>query len=163
MIWTADLDAAARAHAQETYPAECCGLLLAPGAGPDTGAEAEAPTAAIYRRCDNTQRQDPALDPDGAARGAETAFHLDGGQIVRAEREGFEIRGIVHSHPDHDAYFSAMDRQVATWQLGDDLPPEPAYPGVSYLVISVRAGVAGDQRWFLWDDGAGDFVQGVAP
>ncbi len=153
MIWTERLDALARAHAEEAYPAECCGLLLQE----QQGGPGE------YRRCDNVQRDDPALDPDGAARGAETAFHLDGREIVRAEREGLEIRGIIHSHPDHDAYFSAMDRQMATWRLGDDLPAEPAYPGVAYLVISVRAGSAGDQRWFGWSGDAGDFEEIAAP
>ena len=58
----------------------------------------------------------------------------------RLEREGLEVRGIVHSHPDHAAHFSAMDRQQATWRLGDD-PPEPSFPGVSYLVISVYDGL----------------------
>lgn len=154
MIWSAELDAQARAHAQQAYPAECCGLLLTPR-------QPGRPT--VYRRCDNTQASDPALDPSGAARGSETAFHLDGGEVVRAEREGYEIRGIIHSHPDHDAYFSPMDREVATWRLGDDLPPEPAYPGVSYLVISVRDGVADDQRWFEWDEAAADFAECAGP
>lgn len=154
MIWTDLLNADARAHAEQAYPAECCGLLLIPSSGDGPG---------VYRRCDNTQATDPALDPSGQARGSETAFHLDGREVVRAEREGYDIRGIIHSHPDHDAYFSGMDREVATWRLGDDLPPEPAYPGVSYLVISVRKGAAGDQRWFAWNDRDADFAEVPAP
>ena len=152
MIWTDELEAQARVHAEEAYPAECCGLLLQSRGG----------GGGLYRPCDNLQSVDPILDPGGRVRGSDTAFHLDGTEVIRAEREGLEVRGIVHSHPDHAAHFSAMDRQQATWRLGDD-PPEPSFPGVAYLVISVYGGRSKDAVWFHWNDGLGDFEEGATP
>ena len=152
MIWTDELEARAREHAEESYPAECCGLLLQ---SRETG-------VGEYRPCDNLQDVEPVLDPSGRVRGADTAFRLDGTEVVRAEREGFDLRGIVHSHPDHPAQFSAMDREQATWRFEDDAP-EPAFPGVSYLVISVYDGCSKDAVWFQWQEGERDFVEGLAP
>jgi len=152
VIWTDALEAQARVHAEREYPAECCGLLLQPRGG----------GGGVYRPCDNLQGEDPALDPDGRSRGTDTAFRLDGLEVIRAEREGLEVRGIVHSHPDHPAVFSAMDREQATWRVGNDAP-EPTFPGVSYLVISVYDGRAEDAAWFHWNEGLGDYEPGDAP
>ena len=152
MTYTAPVRDAILCHAQEAWPQEACGLLLQP--------PGDAP--ALYRPCANLQDSEPVADPDGTARGAETAFHLDGREVLRAEREGLVLRAIVHSHPEHDAYFSEMDRKVATLRFPGE-PPEPAFPGVSYLVVSVRAGRAVDERWFAWDAAALDFAEATAP
>jgi [CysO sulfur-carrier protein]-S-L-cysteine hydrolase len=64
---------------------------------------------------------------------------------------------LYHSHPDHDAYFSAMDRERALWP-GQE-PPEPLWPGVAYLVVSVRKGRACQARYHVWDDAAKEFVE----
>ena len=45
----------------------------------------------------------------------------------RARREGLDLIGIYHSHPDCDAYFSATDLKNSC-------------PWYSFVVVSIRAG-----------------------
>ena len=143
-----DLWAEIYAHCRAAYPHEACGLLLAP----------EGSDQLSYRRCKNLQTDDPILDPKGHERSAETAFHLDSRELLRAEREGLALQAIVHSHPDHDAYFSAMDREGATYRFEGEAP-EPMFPGTVYLVVSVRQRSIADARWYCWSDAEAGFVE----
>src|SRR6202035_5975735 len=64
--------------------------------------------------------------------------------ILAAQKEawarGLEIVGYYHSHPDHPARPSDFDR-------------EHAWPGLSYLIVSVEQGkVAAARSWRLADD-----------
>ena len=64
--------------------------------------------------------------------------------ILRTEREaradGLDVVGYYHSHPDHPSRPSDFDR-------------DHAWPGYSYLIVSVREGRARDERsWRLSDD-----------
>jgi proteasome lid subunit RPN8/RPN11 len=57
-----------------------------------------------------------------------------------ARAEGLGVIGYFHSHPDHPARPSEFDR-------------EHAWPGLSYLIVSIRKGKAKDTRsWRLSDD-----------
>ncbi|HXU46531.1 MAG TPA: Mov34/MPN/PAD-1 family protein, partial [Thermoanaerobaculia bacterium] len=57
-----------------------------------------------------------------------------------ARAESLSVVGYFHSHPDHPARPSDFDR-------------EHAWPGLSYLIVSVRAGKAVEARsWRLSDD-----------
>ncbi len=84
---TDDVKAQIRQHATDTYPEECCGLVL------QNGPEQH------YRRCRNVA-VNPTQDFD--------MFPLD---FVEAEDEvGFEgIVAVVHSHPDAQPYPSERD------------------------------------------------------
>src|SRR5215472_8464114 len=81
-----------RRHGEETYPHECCGVLL--GVIGDDTRDVRATV-----RCRNTR-----IDPP---------------ELVRVQREAREsdldIVGFYHSHPDHPARWSLTDFQEAHW------------------------------------------------
>ena len=56
------------------------------------------------------------------------------------------IRGIFHSHPDEDAYFSQEDMDAAV-PFGDI----PAFPDAEHIVMSVRGGEVLRQKVFSWE------------
>ena len=58
----------------------------------------------------------------------------------RLDRDGLEVIGVYHSHPDHPPAPSAFDR-------------DHAWPWLSYVIVGVGAGRAGDLKsWVLADD-----------
>src|SRR5256884_8120295 len=108
--------AALRHHGEETYPHECCGVLLGQM---DGGTRVVTSTA----RCGNTRTDSP-----------QNRYNIDPRELVRIQREGRErgedIVGFYHSHPDHPARWSATDLAEAHWF------------GCSYLITSVEEGKA---------------------
>jgi proteasome lid subunit RPN8/RPN11 len=108
---------ALRQHGEETYPHECCGVLL--GDFDDNGAKSVSRTA----RCGNTRQDSP-----------QNRYHIDPKELIRIQREGRErgedIVGFYHSHPDHPAQWSPTDLAEAHWF------------GCSYVITSVEKGVA---------------------
>jgi proteasome lid subunit RPN8/RPN11 len=134
-------------RAEADYPSETCGLAFTGVGGMEV-----VPLPNIQ---DDLHRRDPEAHP----RDSRTAYAFDAGMLVRAiaEREaaGKSLTVIYHSHPDHDAYFSATDRREAA-------PPEwgePTYPGAVYLVLSVREGKFRRAAAFAWSEEAKDFVE----
>ena len=119
-ITRADLDCIRR-HAEETYPHECCGVLLGTMDG-------EERTVVATARCENTQA-------------ASDWFNIDPRQIVRIQREasaaGQDIVGFYHSHPDDVARWSPSDLREAHWL------------GCSYVITSVRAGHSAETNSFF--------------
>jgi proteasome lid subunit RPN8/RPN11 len=109
--------AALRRHGEETYPQECCGVLL--GGANDDGTRVVTSTA----RCGNTRTDSP-----------ENRYHIDPRELIRIQREGRErgedIVGFYHSHPDHPARWSETDLAEAHWI------------GCSYVITSVEKGKA---------------------
>jgi proteasome lid subunit RPN8/RPN11 len=109
--------AALRRHGEETYPHECCGVLL--GRIDDDGARVVTSTA----RCGNTRTDSP-----------HNRYHIDDRDQIRIQREGRErgedIIGYYHSHPDHPARWSQTDLAEAHW------------PGYSYVITSIEKGKA---------------------
>jgi len=107
--------AALRRHGEETYPHECCGVLL--GHTDDAGARIVTSTA----RCGNTRTDSP-----------HNRYGIDDRELIRIQREGRErgedIVGFYHSHPDHPARWSATDLAEAHWI------------GCSYVITSVESG-----------------------
>jgi proteasome lid subunit RPN8/RPN11 len=78
---------------------------------------------------------------------------MDPKALLSAMQEG-ELWAIVHSHPDVGTYFSKEDKDMA---LGGG--EEPLWPGVRYLVVSVRAGRVDGARIYAWDSSRGDFAE----
>jgi proteasome lid subunit RPN8/RPN11 len=115
-INTKDYDSIRR-HAEETYPHECCGVLL--GRFDDGGTRVVTSTA----RCGNTRTDS-----------AHNRYNIDPKELVRIQREGRgrgeDIVGFYHSHPDHPAQWSATDFAEAHWI------------GCSYVITSVEKGKA---------------------
>jgi proteasome lid subunit RPN8/RPN11 len=104
-------------HGEETYPHECCGVLL--GRFDDEGTK----TVARVVRCGNTREDSP-----------HNRYHIDPKELIRIQREGRErgedIVGFYHSHPDHPARWSETDLAEAHWF------------GCSYVITSVEKGKA---------------------
>lgn len=124
-------------HALETYPHECCGVLLGPPGGPPW----RALRAARTRNLDAERAGDRYLMDASERLAAEEAARADGQVIV----------GFYHSHPDHDAYFSRTDLERSEeYQLGEPWLP----PSYAYLVVSVREGSVAAWKAFVVDEGA---------
>jgi proteasome lid subunit RPN8/RPN11 len=108
---------ALRHHGEETYPHECCGVLL--GRMDEDGTRVVTSIA----RAGNTRIDSP-----------QNRYNIDPKDHVRIQREGRErgedIIGYYHSHPDHPAQPSKTDLADAYW------------PGLSYVITSVETGKA---------------------
>jgi proteasome lid subunit RPN8/RPN11 len=108
---------ALRQHGEETYPHECCGVLL--GSTEDGGARAVTSIA----RANNTRTDS-----------AHNRYNIDPKDLIRIQREarerGEDIIGFYHSHPDHPAQWSQTDFAEAHWF------------GCSYVITSVEKGKA---------------------
>ena len=136
-------------QAQAGYPEEIFGLVI--------GRRDVAQTFRI-RPMTNRANREPVVGPDGVPRDARTAYMMDAREYLTVQdemdRDGLEMLMIYHSHPDHDANFSQTDRQ---WALMTD--GEPLWPGVTYLVLSVRAGRTVEASSFGWDPTTRDFTR----
>ena len=96
-----DLYEQLRAHGEETYPYECCGIML--GKLGEDGIEVSSLLRAGNTRTDS----------------AHNRYHIDPRELIAAQREGrklgMEIVGFYHSHPDHPAMWSSTDFAEAHW------------------------------------------------
>jgi proteasome lid subunit RPN8/RPN11 len=112
-----------RAHGEGTYPHECCGVLLG------QFEQGEWRIAAAVR-AGNTRTDS-----------AHNRYMIDPAELVRiqrdAMRQGLDIAGFYHSHPDHPAQWSATDFAEAHWI------------GCSYVITEVRDGRAAVTNAFL--------------
>jgi proteasome lid subunit RPN8/RPN11 len=90
-----------RSHGEETYPDECCGIIL--GKATDAGLEVAALIRAGNTRTDS----------------AHNRYHIAPEELIKAQREarkqGLDIIGFYHSHPDHPAQWSVTDFNEAHW------------------------------------------------
>jgi len=109
--------ASIRRHGEETYPHECCGVLL--GQMDEEGIR----TVASVARAGNTRTDS-----------AHNRYNIDPKELIRIQREcrerGEDIVGFYHSHPDHPAQWSQTDLAEAHWF------------GCSYVITSVEKGNA---------------------
>ncbi len=105
-----------RRHGEETYPHECCGVLLGQMDG-------DGRTVTSTARCGNTRTDSP-----------QNRYHIDPKELVRIQREARgrkeDIIGFYHSHPDHPAQWSKTDLEEAHWI------------SCSYVITSVAKGKA---------------------
>ncbi len=137
---------AVRAHCEEEYPDECCGVILSLAGG---GVRA--------MRIRNVQDEMHAKDPIAYPRTARTAYTGHPADLRAVlelgEAEGCSLLAFYHSHPDHEAYFSAEDTAQAT-PFG-----EPSYPDALQLVLSVIRGRVRIAKAFAWSPEAGSYVE----
>ncbi len=113
-----------RQHGEQTYPHECCGVLL----GKDDGNGERAVMRSV--RCGNTRTDSP-----------QNRYNIDPKELIRIQldsrEEGLDILGFYHSHPDHPAQWSKTDFAEAHWF------------GCSYVISSVEQGKATFTNSFL--------------
>lgn len=114
---------ALRAHGEETYPHECCGVLLG---------KSSADGNHVHKivRAGNT-RTDRAHD----------RYNIAPEELIRVQRQarglGLDIVGFYHSHPDHPAQWSKTDFEEAHWV------------GCSYIITNIDKGNATVTNSFL--------------
>lgn len=134
-------------QAERDFPDETCGFIIG-------GAE-----TLEVRPITNIQNARHAADPGTFTRDARTAFLMEPKEHLAVmneiDRRKLELIAVYHSHPDHDAYFSATDRANA---CSFD-PEEPDYPEIFHIILSVRAGKFVRAAAFAWDAAAKDFVE----
>lgn len=117
MIWL-DKDAFAviTRESENAYPDECCGALLGHDAGESRFIKSVVPIANQFDDGEKYHR-----------------FRIEADDILRVEltarKQGVDVLGFYHSHPDHPAIPSDYDR-------------EHALPFYSYLIMSVENGKA---------------------
>jgi proteasome lid subunit RPN8/RPN11 len=113
-----------RAHGEETYPNECCGVLL----GKNVVGEGNHVQQVV--RAGNTRTDS-----------AHNRYNIAPHELVRVQRQarglGLDIVGFYHSHPDHPAQWSPTDFAEAHWL------------GCSYIITSVEQGKAALTNSFL--------------
>ena len=126
LVISADHLQTAGKHAAATYPDECCGVLI--GRISDDSTVVERLLSADNERGDSRHNR-YLINPETVL-----AAHKE------ARALGLDVVGYYHSHPDHPARPSEFDR-------------EHAWPGGSYLIVSVEKGTVADSRsWRLTDD-----------
>jgi proteasome lid subunit RPN8/RPN11 len=105
-----------RKHGEDTYPHECCGVMLGV-------MENDRRIVKATVRCGNTRDDRP-----------QDRFNIDPKDLVRIQRQGREqghdIVGFYHSHPDCPAQWSKTDLAEAHWI------------GCSYVITRVDKRVA---------------------
>lgn len=113
-----------RRHGEQSYPHECCGVLLG-----HTIADGER-LAVEAVPCRNARTDSP-----------ESRYSIDPRDLIRIQldsrEDGLEILGFYHSHPDHPPEASPTDLAEAYWF------------GCSYVITSVLNGRADETRSFL--------------
>ena len=133
-----------KAHAEQAYPEECCGLLLGISDVINDHAQVQE-----VRPVHNTWTEEvnPFTESDRSTKtvSKRNRFWIDPQILLMTQREcrdlGWNILGVYHSHPDHPAVPSERDHQLA-------------WPSYSYPILSVTAQqVVEIQSWRLNDQG----------
>lgn len=132
-------------HAADAFPEECCGVVLERGDGEEV------------RRLKNIQNQLHALDPETYPRNATIAYAMDPKELEsildEAARAGAKIKAFYHSHPGHEAYFSAEDKAFAM-PFG-----EPIFPDAVQIVASIYDRAVKRLAAYVWAEAEKDFVE----
>ncbi|HEY9878453.1 MAG TPA: M67 family metallopeptidase [Leptolyngbyaceae cyanobacterium] len=138
-----------RTHAEQTYPEECCGILVGLGScqAEDLGCRSvveatpvenswDAEAAAIVDSLTSTQSSEPTHPK-------RDRYWVDPKTLLTVQRtardRNLDIVGIYHSHPDNPAVPSECDRTLA-------------WSGYSYIIVSVVQGQATDVRSWCLDE-----------
>lgn len=123
------------AHLEAGYPHEACGILIG------EMDFAQSPPAKQVREVVLVQN---VWDAVNEKESQANRYMISPEDVARADRDagkrGWDIIGFFHSHPDWPSEASATDRE---W----------AWPAISFMITSVRAGKATTtQSWVLRDD-----------
>jgi len=110
------------AHAQSTFPDECCGVMV----GSIDGESKVVTTALALENAYKGKQED--------------RYEIRPEDLLAADKnaraQGLDLIGIFHSHPDCDAYFSKTDL-------------ENSCPWYSFVVLSIKGGTFDHANSFL--------------
>lgn len=148
LVLSTEASATIAAHAVQTYPDECVGLLL--GTLDD-----EQKQCVVAFPVENRWAGQVSLAESDNPESRRDRFYLDPRDYLRADREararGLDIIGCYHSHPNYPPTPSERDRVGAQGVGGGT--------GFAFVIQSVLADKAGEiASWLLVDEGA-RFVQ----
>ncbi|WAL58184.1 M67 family metallopeptidase [Thermocoleostomius sinensis] len=136
------------AHAERTYPEECCGLLMGyvdRQSAPERRTLVEVfPVVNAWSL--TVANELATVIPEalaGLKRAKTERYWIDPRDLLQAQRYArdrqFRVIGVYHSHPDHVAIPSECDRRLA-------------WPHYSYLIVSVHQGKSQETHsWYLDD------------
>jgi proteasome lid subunit RPN8/RPN11 len=138
LILSREVQADIHRHGTATYPYEGCGLLL--GEAHEGLIRVTAVFAVENRWPDPEERRE--------------RFHIAADDMLQAElaamRQGLEVVGVFHSHPDCPPVASPRDLAWAAW------------PGYSYLITEVSHGRPATSRsWQLLPDRSGFYEEEI--
>ncbi|PSB20474.1 hypothetical protein C7B76_06350 [filamentous cyanobacterium CCP2] len=133
--------------AEQSYPAECCGLLVG-----ELQRQGEAETKVLLEVWEMRNAWETAFTngslPDlvlstGQHLAKTERYWIDPKDLLTAQRtardRGLTILGVYHSHPNHPAIPSECDRTLA-------------WAEYSYIIVSVQQGVAEAVRCWSLDE-----------
>jgi proteasome lid subunit RPN8/RPN11 len=136
LVLSHELLAGINSHGEAAYPDEGAGFLLGAAQGERRQVKAILP-----------------LDNSREAGARHNRYLLTPHDFLRGEqeaaRQGLDLLGVFHSHPDHPNQPSEFDRE---W----------AMPWFSYIITSVQGGRAADSRsWRLEEDRSSFFEETI--
>ena len=124
-------------HGEETFPAECCGLILGKRESDGSRTAVQLYAASNPRAAERNERYEITAEDRQAAE-------------AQAKEAGLEVVGFYHSHPDHDSYFSQTDLECSEeYQWGEPWVP----PSYSYLVVSIHGAKRSHYKVFIVEEG----------
>jgi proteasome lid subunit RPN8/RPN11 len=120
-------------HSKKTYPEECCGILV----GCDEGENRVVMESHRAQNVSKERRHDRYL--------------IDEKKLIELLKTTrglpVDVIGFYHSHPDYPSRPSPFDTETAAW------------PGYSYLIVSVaKEEVVSVQSWVM-QDGSDSFIE----
>jgi len=131
-------------HGEMGFPDEVCGFLIGTSRG-DTKTITDV--WSIANAWDDAGNALEGASDEFLGQEKRRRFFIPPGEWQeadqRARREGKDILGCYHTHPNHPARPSVYDLEMA----------RGTFPGYSYIILSVQNGVADEMTsWVLRDD-----------
>ena len=119
-------------HGEKEYPHECCGFILGQFKDDESFGIEYLPASNVKE--ENRERRF-LIDPLAYQKAED-----------EADDQGMSVISIVHSHPDHPDKPSDFDR-------------DHAWPGFSYIIISVQNGRIASYRSWQLNENRGKFIE----
>ena len=134
-----------QSHAADCYPQECCGLLL--GRMVEVNGNLQKKLYGLHCTHNVWDQSSPEWSRETPVSSqvptATRRYWIAPDDLFTAQKyartQGWDIIGVYHSHPDHEAVPSECDRK---W----------AWPQYSYVIVAVKNGVPHDFRSWMLDD-----------
>ena len=119
-------------HGEKDYPYECCGFILGKFKGDESFVVEYLPASNVK---EGNRKRRFLIDPLAYQKAEDEADELE-----------LSVISIVHSHPDHPDKPSDFDR-------------DHAWPGFSYIIISVQNGKAVSYRSWKLNENREFFIE----